>query len=72
MAIAPFLFDSFHASKALQIGLTELFGEDNQIGIKTLSTHDCHYRDFYDNSYCFNEQNGDVESCGGWSYHNVN
>ena len=68
MAIAPSLFQPAHAVKALQFGIRDLYSDPHQLGVKTLSPSDPHYRCFYDNSMSFQ---GDLEVCGGWSYHNV-
>lgn len=68
MGIMPSLFDSTHGRDSLQTALHSLFSDKHQLGIKTLSPQDQHYRCFYDNSYGYD---GDIEVCGGWSYHNV-
>ena len=67
MAVAPSLFNKEHASVALHSAITYLYSDKHQLGMKTLHPEDCHYREYYDNTY-----NGeDIEMCGGWSYHNV-
>lgn len=68
MSIAPSLFDKHHAMVALQTGMQHLYHGKHQLGVKTLSPHDPHYRCFYDNAYGYQ---GDLNVCGGWSYHNV-
>lgn len=68
MAIAPSLFIKEHASAALDTALNHLYSGKNQLGLKTLSPQDSHYRCYYDNTCGYD---GDIEVCGGWSYHNV-
>ena len=47
MAVAPEIFDSQNAWKALQIARTKLLGP---LGMATLDPDDWMYRPFYDNS----------------------
>lgn len=77
MAISPILFttSSCHSnhpldtpSKALFTGIHALFSSPKQLGIKTLSPNDPHYRCYYDTTMSYT---GDIEVCGGFSYHNV-
>lgn len=68
MSISPSLFNKEHGCRAVQTALQSLFQEKQQLGVKTLAPQDPHYRCFYDNSYGYD---GDLEVCGGWSYHNV-
>ena len=73
MAISPTLFksSSMHEqspSKALITGIQSLFSSSCQLGVKTLSPSNPHYRPFYDTTLSYQR---DIEVCGGYSYHNV-
>ena len=68
MAIAPDLFNHNHAVAALQTGVKTLYGGSSQLGVKSLSPKDRHYRCYYDNNKYYD---GDESVCGGFSYHNV-
>jgi glycogen debranching enzyme len=63
MCLAPELFDSNHAVRALEIISNRLLGK---IGMKTLDQSDFRYRSYYNNS----EESEDLFSANGFSYHN--